>query len=776
MKHEASHTGTYCLPAGLTEDIEQLAGHIAQAQAGEISPAELRAHRVPMGIYEQRELGTFMLRVRLPGGVLLPDHMRVLADVARRHGNGVLHVTTRQDVQVHSVPLDRVIPALHELLAAGLATKGGGGNTVRNITACERAGVCAGEVFDVTPYAVALTEALLPDPLSYRLPRKYKIAFSGCPHDDAGARVNDLGFVAAVRDGVKGFTVYAGGGMGGHSRVGDVLEEFIPADQCHLVAEAIKRVFDQHGNRRNKHRARLRFLVEQIGFEAFRALYEEQLAAVRASLPATLPVRDVPEPAATADAAPVAPAEGFAAWREQLVAPQRQSGRHLVTIPIVLGDIQADALAGLADAVAAHGDGSARSTQRQNLVLRWVAEAELPSLHAALAALGLAGGPAPLVRDLVSCAGASTCQLGICLSRGLAQAITEALAGSALDLPRLGHLKISISGCPNACGRHPLADIGLCGAARRAGERLVPHYQVHLGGGARGGETALASGKIIVPARAVPGLITGLLEAFAQSPRCPDFRAFLDAGGRQQAEELAAAHEQIPSFEEDPTYYRDWGATAEFSLAGRGPGECSAGVFDLIDVDLAGAAEALAQGRLYHATCLAARALLITRGEQAPNDAAALALFQKHFVPDAPTPIGDVIAEAIQAASAPDAAASFAAAPEAVSALVSHVTQLYADMDASLRVAQPEPAPAPAAADTAPQPDVERDLVGTGCPLNYVKTKLALEEMAIGQVLLVLLDAEGVANVPASASVDGHEVVLIREADGHWQVFIRKGV
>jgi sulfite reductase (ferredoxin) len=775
MSTSAADLSIYQLPDTLPADIEQLAGLIARTQAGEMSGPELRAHRVPMGIYEQREQGTFMLRVRLPGGVLLPAQMRALADIARQHGNGVLHVTTRQDVQVHRVPLDHVTAALRELLDAGLATKGGGGNTVRNITACERAGVCAAEPFDVTPYAVAVTEYLLPDPLSYQLPRKYKIAFTGCPHDHAGARVNDVGFVAQVRDGVPGFRVYAGGGMGGFSRVGDLLEEFIPAGECHLVSEAIKRVFDQHGNRRNKHRARLRFLVEQIGFEAFRVLYEQELAALKASSPRALEVRPIPEPAiAPVPATASAPAEGFEAWRERLVAPQKQGGYNVVLIPLVLGDITAEALEGLAEVVAGHGEGSLRGTQRQNLALRWVAEEELPALHTRLTALGLGDAAAPIVREIVSCAGASTCQLGICLSRGLATAITAALPQSALDLQALGNLTISISGCPNACGRHPLADIGLCGAARRVNERLVPHYQIHLGGGDVGAETRLAAGKAVVPARNVPAYLVEFLQAFGQSPAFPDFRGFLESGGREAAETLAEAHQHVPPFEEDETAYTDWGASQPFSLAGRGPGECSAGVFDLIDMDMAAAAEALEQGRLYKAAVSAARALLITKGEAASDDRQAFELFAMHFLAEAPEAVRGVIFEGVRAASLPDPAAGFAADAGAVATLVAHVKQLYDAMDASLRATTKPAALAPEETQAPAGPDVAHDFRGVACPLNYVKTTMALSGMESGQVLSVLLNDQGAGNVPDSVKADGHEVLAVSQQDDHWQVLIRK--
>ncbi|UCD59051.1 MAG: nitrite/sulfite reductase, partial [Candidatus Hydrogenedentota bacterium] len=285
MSRNNQPQGLYHVPDRAAAELEKLREMAEQFKGGELSAARFQAFRVPMGVYEQRESGTFMLRVRLPAGGTLPHQMRGLARVAKKYGNGILHVTTRQDIQVHRVPLDGIYPALVALLEVGLSTKGGGGNTVRNITACYDSGVCQKEAFDVAPYAVALTEFLLPDRLSFELPRKYKIAFSGCSMDCAGATVNDLGFIAKRRGDGLWFSVYVGGGMGAHSRVADLLEEFVPASEFYLLAEAVKRVFDRHGNRKNKRKARLRFLIEQIGFEPFRRLYEGELTKLREAPP-----------------------------------------------------------------------------------------------------------------------------------------------------------------------------------------------------------------------------------------------------------------------------------------------------------------------------------------------------------------------------------------------------------------------------------------------------------------------------------------------------------
>ena len=573
------------LPPAFADDLRKFQDETERFRKGAISAAEYRAFRVPQGVYEQRKEGTFMIRLRLPAGGMLPHQMRCLAAVSGRYGNGVLHLTTRQDIQVHDVSLENLHPALVELHGAGLSAKGGGGNTVRNITGCAEAGVCAQEAFDVSPYIVALTEFMLADPLSYQLPRKYKIAFSGCARDCAGAMVNDLGLLAKRRDGAIGFAVYAGGGMGAQSRVGNLLESFVPADEIHFTAEAVKRVFDLHGDRKNRHRARIRFLIEHGGFDRFRTLYQEELGKLRQGGAPALNVRELPrrefsDPSSETSRAgaprgvqgEASSRDGFAAWREHHVAGQKQAGYCLVQIPRLLGDIPAEALSKLAHVVEAHGEGMARATLWQNLVIRWVHDSELPALHRELAARGLAETVAPIVRNTVACAGASTCKLGMCLSRGLARAIVEELNRSGVNLPALGELNIHVSGCANSCSRHPLAHIGLFGIARRVGGRLAPHYVLQLGGRVGEGKTRLAEGKDTVPARNVPALIGDFLRAFQSSPQHPDYEAFLSAGGREIAQTLAAGRKYVPPFELDKNYYYDCGRRGAFLPRGTRPG------------------------------------------------------------------------------------------------------------------------------------------------------------------------------------------------------------
>jgi len=488
---------------------------------------------------------------------------------------------------------------------------------------------------------------------------------------------------------VDGFAVYVGGGMGGKSRLSSLLHEFVPASEALDIAEAIKRVFDKNGDRKNKHLARLRFLVERIGLDAFRALYEKELAEVRASNPPLVELRPFParEPLPASDQVVPNGSAVFTRWYRNNVSPQKQPGFFQVHIPLELGDLPATTTAALAAVVAAHGDGVLYATQSQNAVLRWIAGSELAGLFEELDALGLAEPQPAVLRNLVSCAGASTCRLGICLSRGLAGAVRQELRNSEQDMEALGDLTLHISGCPNSCGRHPIGNIGLSGAARRVDGQLVPYYSVQLGGRVTEGKTRFGANVGAVPARNVPAFLSELLAAWQASEDASDFHQFIDNDGKQIAKDLIERHQQAPLFKQHREFFFDWTANAQFSLAGRGAGECSAGTFDLIEVDLANARESLEAGCLYTAALFACHALLVTKGLRPSLDRETFELFLKHFVAEylVDAALAAVVAEGARSASAPNPAEAFAVTPADVTTLVANVRMLYESMDSSLR-------------------------------------------------------------------------------------------
>jgi sulfite reductase beta subunit-like hemoprotein len=562
--NENPNKRVYRLSDELAGDLKQFGDVIAQYVDGRIDADEFNAFRGPRGVVGEKEAGYFMIRNRLPAGMVLPHQLRKIAEVSKKFGDGLPHLTTRQCIQVHHIPLQKLSAAMAELLQAGLSAKDSSGNALRNITACPNAGVCANECFDVTPYAVGLTEFLLTPDLIRKLPRKYKIAVSGCSRDCGGAMVADLGLIARKQNVKNGFSVYVGGGMGAGQRVGSLLEDFVPTSEIHLTAEAIKRVLDKHGDRQNKRKARIRHLVERLGMDAFHALYKEELTAVKNEklIPPIYSASASPEQVKT-DAQSRNP-EGFDLWMRRNTQAQKQAGYVAVEIPVKLGDIPAETMIALADVVENFGEKMLRVTPRQNFQLRWVPDDQLASLYQKIRELDLTDTTPSPYRDVISCIGTSTCTRGICFSRGLARAISDHLTADGPELSDLVKFDINISGCSNSCGRHPIADIGLTGVAKKNDGRSVPHYILQLGGHLEEGKTRFAEGKISIPAKAIPAFMKEFMDAFKQSQAYPDFKAFLAADGVKIAESLTEKFTAVPSYDDDPSYYRDCGSDCDF--------------------------------------------------------------------------------------------------------------------------------------------------------------------------------------------------------------------
>lgn len=557
------------LPEKVRRDTQAYRAQVERYIQGEQSPVAFRAYRVPMGVYEQRTADTYMVRIRIGAGLATSRQLERIAELSRRYGNGILHVTTRQDVQIHDVRIEQTPDVLEGLLEVDLSSRGGGGNTVRNVTACPRAGFCPFEPFDVTPYALAAAQYLLQFDSSYNLPRKYKIAFSGCARDCAYASVADLGFFAHVRNGVRGFSVYAAGGLGSHPAVAVKIEDFVADSEVLAVAEAIKRLFDKHGDRSNKHKARLRYVLARLGPEAFVRLYVQERERVRAEgLEGRLPgIGDVTEPVESGDLSPEE-AQDIVPPAPELLCEKRR-GFYSVRLMLSLGDVADDDLSEIARIARRYGAGLVRTTQQQDLLILSVPEARIDE------ALGALGGLSTdvLARDVpkvVACAGAATCKLGLCLSRGLAGAIAEKLATDATEASRT---TIRISGCPNSCGHHCIGDLGFQGRAKRVGGRLVPCYDVLAAAQTAEGAVCLAETVGTLPAKIIPDFVA---EFFAEG-----------SPSRERTQELVKKYADRSAGEIPEDYYFDWGADVAFSLSGRGPGECGAGVMDVIGVDIA---------------------------------------------------------------------------------------------------------------------------------------------------------------------------------------------
>ena len=631
----------FTLPEKIKNDLPEYGGALRRFIAGELAPARFAGMRVPWGNYSQRGGKLYMARLRVPAGVFTPRQLQAMSFCAREFGNGVLHLTTRQDIQIHDITAENVIKVHEYLKDFELSSRGGGGNTVRNVTACFLAGVCPQEVFDVSGDATAATEQLIVQDTSYTLPRKFKIAFSGCPTDCARCMVNDIGLVAARQNGSTGYRIFVGGGMGARSIVGKELEAFVPRAQIGLVINAVKNTYHAHGERKNKHRNRLRFLIDAMGLERFKELYQAERARLEAAGPMSWREIAASEAPEAPEAPMLAGGNGFSAFVEGNVIRQKQRGLVTVRLRIPRGDLgwqPARALANLGDEFPAM---QFRATQDQGLCLVNIRTQDLPALYDRLqAALKDFLHPGTLL-DVVACKGSRTCNLGVCNSPGLAEELERMIAANFVGKKVFPRVNIHINGCPNSCGQHPLGTISFVGAVRRFEGRPVPHYKLWLGGKTGVPDTRLAKDTgILLPSRNIPAFVKEFLERMeAELNGSTGIDEFMAERGLTLAGELKTKYEQVPPYTEGREFYVDWGGTEEFSMKGLGPGECGAGVVDMIESDLSDAAGALeragencAAPETQQALFYAARALLVVRGSDPKRPAEAFLDFLEKFI------------------------------------------------------------------------------------------------------------------------------------------------
>ncbi len=773
----------YEVPSSLVAEIDELESLVEKFRRGELDATSFKARRVPFGCYEQRRDGSFMVRIRATGGAVTPLQLSKIASLSAQHGTDAVHITTRQEFQIHDVELEHIIPILRDLLTVGLSTRGGGGNTVRNIIVSPDAGLGEDEVFDPSPYAFALTTRLIAEPDSWTLPRKLKFSFSNSAADSAFGQFNDVGFISTLRDGAAGFKVYVAGGMGRKPAVAHLLHEFIRADEVYRVAEAVKRLFDQHGNRKNRNAARLRFLWEQLGEARFLELYRAEFDAVSRLEDSPVTPLILPQ----ANRAPsLKPQDNdtpeFHAWKKRYCYAQRRSGLFAVLVPATLGNIGNSDLVALAAFLQEIGPDTVRATFGQNLRLRNIPEALLSDLYDLVKKIsGLSDRPV-LLANSISCTGADTCKLGICLPKGALRAVGRQLSGAGLDLDRIADFRLNLSGCPNTCGQHMIADLGFFGQAQRKGQKIYPSYGIVAGSVHADGKARLALPIDQINSHDLPKFVTDVLGLWiANQPRFASFADYIDAEGAGEIRTICEKYRDVPDFEDDKNYYFDWGSETVFSLVGRGVGECSAGLFDLIDVDLKliekqrqrlspELSESDQADALYRIVLSASRMLLVTRGIEAPNDAAVFTSFTEHFIRAG---LVDVIHQEVVDLTRAQNSSALLARKAAVLALADAVRQLYANMDNSLRFSaetkKAAPTPQPASSVT------ERDYRGVACPMNFVKVKFNLSSMKVGEHLRVLLDdGQPIENVPRSVAQEGHKVLSqVRQGD-FWAVEIEK--
>jgi sulfite reductase (NADPH) hemoprotein beta-component len=590
-------------------EIDEFVATLEQYERGEITPDQWRAYRLVRGTYGQRQAeDAQMLRVKIPQGIITADQLGVLAEIGERYSRGFGHITTRQNIQFHFVKLHDVEPAMRLLADAGITTREACGNSVRNITACAYAGVAADERFDVTPYAEAMTRFLLRHPLSSTLPRKFKIAFEGCATDHAVTGIHDLGFRAALGpDGGRGFRVNAGGGTAILCTSAPLLHEFLPASEILRVAEAVLRVFHQHGDYKHKQRNRMKFMIRELGWTRWREEYDRALNACR--LLGQVPTLEIDPPATESkpqwvkDGSPsvghiasrvtaqhvsgpgIAPTivpllqpgdEAYARWRATNTQPQKQFGYVIATVTVPLGDLSSEQMRVVGELARAYGDGAVRVTAEQDLVFRWVNACDVRQLYRRLAAAGLGLAEAGSIADVTSCPGAESCRLAVTQSRGLGRLLEDHLRARPDLMAAADAALIKISGCPNGCGRHHIATIGFQGSVRRVGSRAVPQYFVMVGGGATEDGASFARLAAKIPARRIPEALERLIDLYgrdrAAGESAPAFFARVEVS---RVKETLADLERLTAADAVPEDYIDLAEAGEFAPEVM-DGECSA--------------------------------------------------------------------------------------------------------------------------------------------------------------------------------------------------------
>lgn len=800
------------IPPDVAREIEIYEIRLGRAQAGQGEEKIFTEFRLRHGVYGQRDDRSQMIRVKIPFGGLTADQLEMLADVAEEFSDNIIHITTRQDVQYHYVDINHTPELMRRLASVGITTKEACGNVVRNVTACPLSGVCHDESFDVTPYSKALSAFLMGHEDAKDFGRKFKIAFSGCEEHPCGlANMHDIGAVAAVKevDGEvkKGFKLYVGGGLGAVPHQAKIFDEFLPAEELLPISQSICRVFTRLGERKNRNKARLKFVIAKYGIEEFRKLVLEDRETLRYD-PAWTEYLDNLD---AYDETPLKPPtqlngasnpEGFDEWYKSNVRLQRQPGYAYVTITLPLGDLTADQTRSLADISRKYVKDTIRATVEQNIVLRWVTMTDLPALYKELTEVGLGDPGAESLVDITACPGTDSCKLGVSSSRGLA----AHLRGHFIETGHKEDIKdfrIKISGCPNSCGQHHIANIGFFGSSRRIGEHIAPYYQVLLGGHMieNASSYGLATGKI--HGKYIPDFIEELTGKYSDEKIEEEtFTEYVARLGKVEIKQILSKYDKIPTYEEAPEFYVDTGDTKDYQLK-TGVGECAGEVVALVSMKLDEADRLIYESGLdlekgeyqnsaelaFSAMIRAADGLLTTVGLQYIDDGTTVNEFRSHFFEGGnffPGYGAHIFKATEEDASTFNQELSHRRVEEAT-LFVEESHNVYNRM----RIKQEEEEASrkkTRKSRTAAKPKVVKktkkveeiadslDLKGVACPFNYVQAKVRLETMDVGQLLEITIDdGEPIENVPVSLTNDGHEILDTKKIGKHYRLTIKKG-
>ena len=853
----------YRIPSTLNGDLDYTQSLIDQFKAGEIQAGQLKSNRVPMGIYEQRKNQHYMLRLRCAGGLVTPEQLAKIAFVGHQLSTSHLHVTTRQEIQIHNVDIEDAIPALKKLEKVGISSAGGGGNTVRNMMVDDRSGLTADEEFDVYPYVEELTSRLIAEKDSFTMPRKYKVAIDTSVATANYSYIADLGLQARIKDGQRGFRVLIAGSAASNAHTGWEVFDFLPEKDLYRAAKALKNWFHKYGNRRNRHKARMRYVFYKYGTEEAKRLYLEEFDELKKDGSIDFEAPALPLEHHKPNFPPLKAPTVFETWKRRYAHKQTNAeglkeNLWYAYIPLRHGNNSTDFFAEVAEYLGNYGNDVIRFTKKEQIQVRNIPEEYLTNIYAFFKKLGVYQIDYPVVvTNLTCCTGADTCRLGICLPKGAIDGIAKQLLNSNLNLDAIPDFELRMNGCTNICALATWGDLGFSGRVGRVGDNPYPAYTVWLPVKGKH-EIDLQQGYIA--AKKIPVFVEDYLrDVIAEQANYADYYDYVAKRGVNIVKELIAKYKEIAPYSEEPDTFFDFGDDEKFSLIKYGKAECSAGLFDIIEIDQDtirekrkevellmgntpqgvpadlqsdGKQETSKIEKLLHDIVFSEnRMLLVTRGLDPRTDDDVYNGFEKEFIAAGIIPQKfKVLTDKARNSE------SLIAEKPLIDELANLLNDLYQNMDDSLQFKLPavqsptdftdntnskeksaesnsdEEKSAESAKSArlknrseneeesvssvksvgqksrseneqkssarepeAISPDVKKDFRGVMCPMNFVKTKIALTPMQSGQILEILLDdGAPIENVPGSVKNEGHTILSTEKVENYWKVLIRK--
>ena len=825
----------YRIPSTLNGDLDYTQSLIDQFKAGEIQAGQLKSNRVPMGIYEQRKNQHYMLRLRCAGGLVTPEQLAKIAFVGHQLSTSHLHVTTRQEIQIHNVDIEDAIPALKKLEKVGISSAGGGGNTVRNMMVDDRSGLTADEEFDVYPYVEELTSRLIAEKDSFTMPRKYKVAIDTSVATANYSYIADLGLQARIKDGQRGFRVLIAGSAASNAHTGWEVFDFLPEKDLYRAAKALKNWFHKYGNRRNRHKARMRYVFYKYGTEEAKRLYLEEFEELKKDGSIDFEAPALPlehhKPNFPALKAPT----DFETWKRRYAHKQTNAeglkeNLWYAYIPLRHGNNSTDFFAEVAEYLGNYGNDVIRFTKKEQIQVRNIPEEYLTNIYAFFKKLGVYQIDYPVVvTNLTCCTGADTCRLGICLPKGAIDGIAKQLLNSNLNLDAIPDFELRMNGCTNICALATWGDLGFSGRVGRVGDDPYPAYTVWL---PTKGKHEIDLQQGYIAAKKIPAFVEDYLrDVIAEQANYADYYEYVAKRGVNIVKELIAKYKEIAPYSEEPDTFFDFGDDEKFSLIKYGKAECSAGLFDIIEIDQDTIREKrkeveqlLSEGKqdtakieklLHDIVFSENRMLLVTRGLDPRTDDDVYNGFEKEFI------AAGIIPQKFKIlTNKARSNESLMAEKPLIDELADLLNDLYQNMDDSLQFKLPavqnptdntdntdskeksagqknrsekeeksvssvksvgqkntneNEQKSSAGEPGATSPDVKKDFRGVMCPMNFVKTKIALTPMQSGQILEILLDdGAPIENVPGSVKNEGHTILSTEKVENYWKVLIKK--